>query len=81
MEETKIVILGKGLNDNSLGWTKLKAFADDKLDAGKIKISVFERVEHNVGKRGNAGYQHFLLFLQRFQKPSLSGSLKVKIVG
>ena len=39
-------------NDNFLGWTKFKAFADDNttLNAGKIKISVFERVENIVGK-------------------------------
>ena len=45
-----------------LDWTKLKAFADDLLNAGKIKISVFERFENIMGKGENAGYQHFLLF-------------------
>ena len=33
-------------------------------------ISVFDRVENNVGKGENAGYQHFLLFPQCFQKVS-----------
>ena len=33
-------------------------------------ISVFDRVENNVGKRENASYQHFLLFPQCFQKVS-----------
>ena len=33
-------------------------------------ISVFERVENIVGKGENAGYQHFLLFLQCFEKAS-----------
>ena len=33
-------------------------------------ISVFDRVENIVGKRGNAGYQHFLLFPQSFEKAS-----------
>ena len=37
-------------------------------------------VENIVGKGGNAGYQHFLLFPQCFQKDSLSGSLKAGIV-
>ena len=41
--------------DNSLGWTKLKAFEEDKLNASKIKMSVFERVENIVGKGENAG--------------------------
>ena len=36
-------------NDNFVGWTKLKAFADDTLNGGNIKISVFERVENIVG--------------------------------
>ena len=64
-------------NESFLGWTKMKAFADDKLNAPKIKISESERLENIVGKGENAGYQHFLLFPQCFQKPSLSGSLKV----
>ena len=34
------------------------------------------RIESIVGKGENAGYQHFLLFPQCFQKPSVSGSLK-----
>ena len=33
-------------------------------------ISVFDRVENIVEKGENAGYQHFLLFLQCFQKAS-----------
>ena len=38
------------------------------------------RVENIVGKGENAGYQHFLLFPQCFQKASFSGTLKVGIV-
>ena len=34
-------------------------------------ISVFDRIENIVGKGENAGYQHFLLFLQCFQKLSI----------
>ena len=41
---------------------------------------VFDRVENTVGKGENAGYQHFLLFPQCFQKNSFSGSLKSGIV-
>ena len=37
-------------------------------------------VENIVGKGENAGYQHFLLFPQCFQKASFSGSLKDGIV-
>ena len=44
---------------------------NEKLNSG------LGRVENIAGKGQNAGYQHFLLFPQCFQKLSLSGSLKV----
>ena len=44
-------------------------------------ISVFDMVENIVGKGGNAGYQHFLLFPQCLQKFNFSGSLKVRMCG
>ena len=65
--------------DKILDVTKLKAFADDKLNDAKM-ISLFDRVENTVGKGENAGYQHFLLFPQCFPKPSSLESLKVSIV-
>ena len=43
-------------------------------------IAVFDRVENNVGKRENAGYQHFLLFPQCFQKVSFPEASKGVIV-
>ena len=43
-------------------------------------ISVFDRVENIVGKGENAGYQHFLLFPQCFQKASFSDKSKDVIV-
>ena len=46
---------------------------------GKLKL-VLEKVENMVGKGENAGYQHFLLFPQCFQKPYLSGHKKTGIV-
>ena len=45
----------------------------------KLKF-VLERVENIVGKRENAGYQHFLLFPLCFLKASFSRSLKVGVV-
>ena len=39
-----------------------------------------DRVENIVEKGENAGYQHFLLFQQCFQKLSTLGSLKVGIM-
>ena len=43
-------------------------------------IFVLDRVENIVGKGENAGYQHFLLFSQCFQRAFHQGSLKVRIV-
>ena len=67
-------------NNQILHWSKLKAFADNNLRFAKITISVWDSGEKIVGKGENAGYQHFLLFPQCFQKASIWGSLKVGIV-
>ena len=56
------------LNDGILDMTKLKAFADDKMNVAKMMIYLFNWVENTVGKGENAGYQHFLFFPQCFQK-------------
>ena len=67
-------------NEKFLDWSKLKALADNKIKlAEKLKF-VLGRVENIVGKGENAGYQHFLLVPQCFQKASISGSLKVGTV-
>ena len=59
----KVGIVWYGVKaEDCVDWTKFKAFADDKLIVAKIMISVFDRVENNVGKGENAGNQHFLLF-------------------
>ena len=55
-------------NDKFLDMTILKAFADNKIKVLKMMIFVFDRVENIVGKGENAGYQHFLLFPQCFQR-------------
>ena len=57
-------------DDKNLTLYKLKAFADDKINATKMIISVSDRVENIVGKGENAGNQHFLLFPQCFEKAS-----------
>ena len=62
-------------NDKILDWSKLKAIADDKTKALNMIILVLDTVENILGKAENAGYQHFLLFPQCFQKTYLSGSL------
>ena len=67
-------------NDKLLDVSKLKAFADDKINV-TLKQKFFFEIDRNiVGKGENAGYQHFLIFPQCFQKVSFSGSLKVRIV-
>ena len=68
-------------NDNILDVTKLKAFADDKLNVARMMNSLLDREENTVGKGENAGYQHFLLFTQCFPKPSSLGSLTVGLCG
>ena len=68
------------LSDKILDLSKLKAFAEDKINLTKMMIYVFDGIENIAGKRENAGYQHFLLFPQCFQKAHHSGSLKVRTV-
>ena len=61
-------------------WSKLKKIANDKIDVTqKLKFD-FGRIENIVGKGENAGYQHFLLFPQCFQKALVSESLKAVIL-
>ena len=65
-----------------LDQTKLKAFADDKLNVTKMIVSVFERVENIVGKgeiacTSNFSFSHHVfkrLLSQRHQKVSLCGN-------
>ena len=45
-----------------------------------MMISVLDRVENVVVKGENASDQHFLLLPQCFQKSSVSGSFKLRIV-
>ena len=67
-------------NEKILDMSRLKAFTDDKMNIAKMMIYVFDKVENIVGKGENAGYQHFLLFPQYFQKAFSSGVLKVGTV-
>ena len=54
------------LNDKILDCSKLKAFADDKMNVKqKLKFDM-GRVENIVGKGENAGYQLFVVFPQCF---------------
>ena len=55
-------------DDKILDWSKLKAFADDKLNVTQNIKNVVHRIENIVGKEENAGDQHFLLFPQCFKR-------------
>ena len=55
-------------NDKILHLSKFKAFADDKIILTQKLKFVLGKVKNIVGKGENAGYQHFLLFPQCFQK-------------
>ena len=57
-------------NGKILDWSKLKAFADDRINVAELMFSLSDRIENIVGKGENTAYQHFLLFPQCFQKPS-----------
>ena len=67
-------------NDKILVYSALKAFAEEKDWYASKTEAVMEWEENIVGKGENAGYQHFLLFPQCFQKLSLSGTFKLGIV-
>ena len=60
-------------NNKILDYSKFKAFAEDKVILTKTLNFVLGRAENFVGKGENAGYQHFPLFPQCFQKHSLTG--------
>ena len=49
-------------------WSKLKAFADDKINVTHKQKFFLGWVENIVEKGENAGNQHFLLFPQCFRK-------------
>ena len=61
-----------------LTWSKLKAFADNKINVTQMIISVFDRVKNIEGKGENAGYHHFLLFPQCFVKASFADMSKLR---
>ena len=67
-------------NDKILEKSKLKAFAEDKIDVNQILKFDLGSVENIVRKEENASYQHFPILPQYFRKASFSRSLKVCIV-
>ena len=55
-------------NNKFLDWSRLRAFADKKINVTQKFNFVFRRVENFVGKEENAGYQHFSPFFTMFSK-------------
>ena len=66
MDKCTLYLMTKfGLNplpNKILDRSKLKAFADDKTNVNEKFKFCLGRVENNVGKEENTGYQYFLLF-------------------
>ena len=84
LNQHKILLFSRVLinyvpNAKTFDWSKLKAFADDRLNVTQNVKVVFHRIENIVGKEENAGYQHFLLF-PRFQRAFSSSASEVVIV-
>ena len=75
-----VLVYNFSSNDKISDWSKFKAFADDKINETEKLKFILERIENIVGKGKTAGYQHFLLFTQCFQKASYTGLLEVVIV-
>ena len=63
-----------------LDQTKLKVFADDKLNVTKVTISVFDRVENIVGKGEITCISSFFFSPQCFQKASFPDPSKGALV-
>ena len=76
----KRILINSLPNDKIIDWSKLKAFADDKIHKTEKLKFLFERVENIVGNGENAGYQYVLLFPQCFPKDFYTGLLQVGIV-
>ena len=64
------------MNNKIVDLSKLKAFAEDKINVIEKLKFVFRWVENIVGTGEYAGYKHFLLFPQGCLKSSRSWSLK-----
>ena len=67
-------------SDKILALIKFKALADNKIIVTKTMKFLLGRIGKIVGKRENAGYQHFLPFPQSFLQFSFQEVLKFGIV-
>ena len=67
-----VKVICQGPNNKFSDWFKLEAFAEGKIYVTEKLTFALRRVENIVGKRENAGYQHFLFFPQCSQKDSFN---------
>ena len=67
-------------HDKILDQTKLKAFADNKLNVTKVIISVFDRVENVVGKGEIACTSNFSFSLNVFKRLLSQTCQKVSVL-
>ena len=56
------ILLNSLPNDQILDWSRLKSFADDKINLNEKLKLVLERIENIVWEGETASYQHFPLF-------------------
>ena len=68
-------------HDKILDQTKLKVFADDKLNVTKMIISVFDRVENIVGKGEFACISNFFFSHNVFKRFLSQNRQKVPLCG
>ena len=71
--------LNSSPDDRNSALFKLETFADDNFNVAQKVQAFFDQVENIMGNGENAGYQHFLLFPQCFQKTSFQGASGVGI--
>ena len=67
--------------DKILEQTKLKAFADDKLNVTKMIVSAFDRVENIVGKGEIACTSNFSFSQNVFKRLLSQACQKVSLCG
>ena len=64
----EMFVMYKPLKEKQYNCRNVTLYQTTNFYAAMMIISVINRVENIVGKGENAGYQHFLLFPQCFQK-------------
>ena len=74
-------LLNPLLDDKILDQTKLKAFADDKLNVTKMIISIFDQVENFVGKGEIACRSNFSFSQKVFKRLRSQTRQKVSLCG